>query len=115
MDQLGQTGFLHVATGYVSSSTGQTWCSHAHYVSCLLVNRETDADGRNNSLLPSTLKIDKNAIYKMTFYTREYFSTKGVESFYPFVEVVFEVKEPDEHHHIALLLSPYSYTTYRGS
>lgn len=76
---------------------------------------ETDTDGRNNSLLSSTLKIDKNSIYKMTFYTREYFNSKGVDSFYPFVEVVFEVKEPDEHHHIALLLSPFSYTTYRGS
>jgi len=81
----------------------------------LLPCRTTDADGRNNSLLAGDHKSEKNAIYKMTFYTREYFSSKGVDSFYPFVEVVFEIKEPDEHHHIALLLSPFSYTTYRGS
>merc|ERR1712093_774825 len=90
MDQLGQTGFTHVATG------------------------ETDGDGRDGVLLPGT-KLDKNSIFKLTFYTKEYFLAQNKESFYPFVEVVFEIKEPSEHHHIALLLSPFSYTTYRGS
>lgn len=75
---------------------------------------ETDSDGRNGVLLPGT-KLEKNSIFKLTFYTKEYFTNQGKESFYPFVEVVFEIKEPAEHHHIALLLSPFSYTTYRGS
>ena len=76
---------------------------------------ETDADGRNNSLLLPGTQIEKNSVFKLTFYTREYWQNKEQESFYPFVEIVFEVKEPSEHYHIALMLSPYAYTTYRGS
>ncbi|GAA6061618.1 hypothetical protein JCM10212_000960 [Sporobolomyces blumeae] len=74
----------------------------------------TDKDGRCNSLLPATTKLEVG-IFKITFFTSEYFTSRGILSFYPFVEIPFEVKSSEEHYHIPCLLSPYSYTTYRGS
>ena len=52
-----------------------------------LRSRETDSDGRNGSLLTPGTAIAKNSIFKLTFYTKDYWTAKGVESFYPFVEV----------------------------
>jgi len=52
-------------------------------------------------------------IYKIRFETGDYFDRQGVKSFYPFVEVSFVVGEG--HYHIPLLLSPWGYSTYRGS
>ncbi|KAM0788618.1 hypothetical protein ACM66B_001737 [Microbotryomycetes sp. NB124-2] len=74
----------------------------------------TDNDGRCGNLLPPSPTIDPG-VYKMTFYTKEYFGTRNISSFYPFVEIPFEVKVADEHYHVPLLLSPYAYSTYRGS
>lgn len=55
-------------------------------------------------------------LYKIKFDTEQYFNSKNVDAFFPFVEVVFKVHQPtDEHYHIPLLLSNYSYSTYRGS
>ncbi|KAK4053556.1 hypothetical protein OIV83_001724 [Microbotryomycetes sp. JL201] len=74
----------------------------------------TDNDGRCGTLLPPSPTIDPG-VYKMTFYTKEYFGTRNISSFYPFVEIAFEIKVADEHYHVPLLLSPYAYSTYRGS
>ncbi|GAA6019468.1 hypothetical protein JCM10207_001399 [Rhodosporidiobolus poonsookiae] len=74
----------------------------------------TDTDGRCSNLLPSTTKLDVG-IYKITFFSTDYFNKRGILSFYPFIEIPFEVKSAEEHYHIPCLLSPYSYTTYRGS
>ncbi|GAA5884490.1 hypothetical protein JCM6882_005272 [Rhodosporidiobolus microsporus] len=74
----------------------------------------TDTDGRCNTLLPPGTPLDVG-IFKITFFTNEYFTKRGILSFYPFVEIPFEVKSAEEHYHIPCLLSPYSYTTYRGS
>jgi 5-hydroxyisourate hydrolase len=51
----------------------------------------------------------------MTFDTSAYFSAKGVRAFYPSVSIAFDVHDSGEHYHIPLLLSPYGYSTYRGS
>ena len=51
----------------------------------------------------------------MRFETKEYYDKKGQETFYPYADVVFEIKDSSAHYHIPLLLSPYGYTTYRGS
>ncbi len=53
-------------------------------------------------------------VYKLRFETKAYFSRQSVVSLYPFVEVHFEVGE-EGHYHIPLLLSPWGYSTYRGS
>ncbi len=52
--------------------------------------------------------------YRLRFDTGAYFTLLGVTSFYPEVVVTFVV-DGDEHFHVPLLLSPYGYSTYRGS
>jgi 5-hydroxyisourate hydrolase len=51
----------------------------------------------------------------MTFHTAEYFRTHAARGFYPYVSVVFEIHSAGEHYHVPLLLSPFGYSTYRGS
>jgi len=86
-----------------------------------LLNSQTDADGRCTNLLsPGSSEvtgrtISKVGIYKIMFKTKEYFETTGRKCFYPWVEITFEISNPSEHYHVPLLISPYSYTTYRGS
>lgn len=53
-------------------------------------------------------------VYKLRFETKAYFTRQGTTTFYPFVEVHFELTGGD-HYHIPLLLSPWGYSTYRGS
>ena len=58
-------------------------------------------------------KTDKG-IYRLTFLTADYFKSKKTESFYPFIEVVFQIKD-EKHYHVPITLSPYGYSTYRGN
>src|ERR671930_580955 len=75
----------------------------------------TDRDGRLRDLLPAELR-PVPGVYRMTFDTAAYFAAAGVASFfYPAVQVVFRLARPDEHHHVPLLLSPFGFSTYRGS
>jgi 5-hydroxyisourate hydrolase len=74
----------------------------------------TDADGRLHDLL-SPEKPLAIGTYRLTFDTETYFRAHNVEGFYPFVQVVFSILDVDEHFHVPLLLSPYGYSTYRGS
>ncbi|MGQ7788979.1 hydroxyisourate hydrolase [Nesterenkonia sp. K-15-9-6] len=72
----------------------------------------TDADGRVADLGPETLEPGD---YRIIFGTGAYFSARGQESFHPVVTVDFTVKAGEAHYHIPLLLSPFAYSTYRGS
>ena len=54
-------------------------------------------------------------VYRVTFDSGGYFGARGAATFYPEVSVTFEVTEPGEHYHVPLLLSPFAYSTYRGS
>jgi 5-hydroxyisourate hydrolase len=73
---------------------------------------ETDADGRLRTLAPASIAA---GIYRMSFDTAAYFARIGTAGFYPEVSVVFEVREAGAHFHVPLLLSPFGYSTYRGS
>lgn len=74
----------------------------------------TNADGRLDA--PLLDAADWGAgIYRIRFETGAYFAARKESCFYPHVEVVFEVRAPTEHHHVPLLLSPYGFSTYRGS
>ncbi len=53
--------------------------------------------------------------HRLVFDSGGYFAGQGASTFYPEVVVVFEVTDPDAHHHVPLLLSPFAYSTYRGS
>ena len=73
----------------------------------------TDRDGRCIDL--TAAKTLEAGVYRLTFDTRTYFSSRNLAALYPQVMVVFEVKDAREHYHLPLLLSPYGYSTYRGS
>ena len=73
----------------------------------------TDADGRLRTLLGE--RALEAGTYRLRFDTATYFESLGEEGFYPEVSVLFEVRDPAKHHHVPLLLSPYGYSTYRGS
>jgi len=73
----------------------------------------TDSDGRLRHLLaPGTLV---EGTYRLSFETQTYFKAGKVEGLYPQIAIVFQVRNAKEHHHIPLLLSPFGYSTYRGS
>lgn len=73
----------------------------------------TDDDGRvGDALGGATLEA---GVYRMRFETGRWMDVRGGEGFYPHVDVVFRVDDPAGHYHVPLLLSPYGYTTYRGS
>jgi len=74
----------------------------------------TDDDGRLGDLLPDG-RASGPAVYRMRFDTAAYFAARGVKGFYPEVAIEFEVTDAGEHHHVPLLLSPFGYSTYRGS
>lgn len=92
----------------------------------VLATAKTNDDGRvtkgmwyskNGTKLEELSKQEANkelVLYRITFETGAYFKRFGEKSLYPFVQIVFEMNEA-EHYHIPLLLSPYGYSTYRGS
>ncbi len=89
----------------IGSGPGQ-WAELAH--------GNTDADGRLTGFIPPLAAL-RVAVYRLRFATGPYFKARGVRAFYPEVDVIFEVDDPAEHYHVPLLLSPFGYSTYRGS
>lgn len=74
----------------------------------------TDADGRVRDLVAPGVAITPGA-YTLTFIVAEYFSAASRDSFYSEIAVTFQVGSTSEHYHVPLLLSPFGYSTYRGS
>ena len=72
----------------------------------------TDDDGRCGTLMNTALAT---GTYRIGFDTGGYFERRSERTFYPEVKIVFEVAAADEHYHVPLLLSPFGYSTYRGS
>jgi 5-hydroxyisourate hydrolase len=77
----------------------------------LVADGVTDADGRCRLVEGAT----GLGTHRLVFATGPWFSGEGRETFYPEVVLSFAVVEPAEHHHVPLLLSPFAYSTYRGS
>ena len=73
----------------------------------------TDADGRVPDLHAAGALVA--GVHRLTFATGEWFEAQGVAGFYPQVTVVCRIEDPSDHYHVPLLLSPYGYSTYRGS
>ncbi|EEA8299763.1 hydroxyisourate hydrolase [Campylobacter coli] len=76
----------------------------------------TKKNGRIADFLPYE-KTENHSfgVYKLKFYTKDYYISHKVDSFYPFVEVSFELLKDQKHYHIPITLSPFGYSTYRGS
>ncbi len=75
---------------------------------------ETDQDGRASQLLPAGCSLKKGS-YRISFDTAAYWGALKSRGFYPAVAVVFFVESESERYHVPLLLSPFGYSTYRGS
>jgi 5-hydroxyisourate hydrolase len=72
---------------------------------------KTDSDGRIRDW-----QFDfKTGTYRLHFKVDAYFTMLGEKAFYPYVEIVFTVESAEQHYHVPLLLSPFGYSTYRGS
>ena len=72
----------------------------------------TDSDGRISDLGPADLEP---GVYRVSFDTARYFVATDQVGFYPEVVITFQLTDPDAHYHVPLLLSPYAFSTYRGS
>ena len=78
----------------------------------LLGNGVTDADGRIADLGPEQLEV---GTYRVVLDTGLWFAAEHRPAFYPEVVIAFRIDDADQHYHVPVLLSPYSYSTYRGS
>ena len=85
--------------------TGEEWTQVA--------SGTTNKDGRVPDLTAEH-KLQEGT-YRLTFNVLEYLSASSGPGFYPYVPVVFEIKNAEQHYHVPLLLSPFGYSTYRGS
>lgn len=88
----------------LSVRTGEGWRE--------LARATTDPDGRVSDF---GVGPPEAADHRLRFETGDWFRGSGVEGFWPHVEVAFQVTDPGQRHHVPLLLSPYGYSTYRGS
>jgi 5-hydroxyisourate hydrolase len=79
----------------------------------LLGSAATNDDGRVADLLPDGEL--KAGVHRLTFDVGSYFLAQQVEYFHPQVSIEFVVTDATGHHHVPLLLSPFGYSTYRGS
>ncbi|ENY5647729.1 hydroxyisourate hydrolase [Campylobacter coli] len=76
----------------------------------------TKKNGRIADFLPYEKTENRSfGVYKLKFYTKDYYISHKVDSFYPFVEVSFELLKDQKYYHIPITLSPFGYSTYRGS
>jgi 5-hydroxyisourate hydrolase len=75
---------------------------------------ETDDDGRLRNLLAAGALFQPGN-YRLIFDTGTYFERQQIAAFYPDVTVAFTVRDASQHYHVPLLLSPFGYSTYRGS
>lgn len=78
----------------------------------LLASAATDGDGRIRDWLPAGVPAGR---YRLVFETGAWFVAAGRKTMYPEVVIAFDVQEGVPHYHLPLLLSPFGYTTYRGS
>jgi 5-hydroxyisourate hydrolase len=78
----------------------------------LIAEAVTDADGRVRQLGPEQLEP---GVYRLRFDTGAYFAARSIPTFYPEAVLAFVIDDVDRHYHVPLLLSPFAYSTYRGS
>ncbi|CAD6198848.1 unnamed protein product [Caenorhabditis auriculariae] len=73
----------------------------------------TQPSGRVDWVSPNYTLVP--AVYRLIFLTKPYYESRGVSTFYPYIEIIFEIKDATQHYHVPLTLSPWGYSTYRGS
>lgn len=107
------THVLDAVRGGPAAGVGLSLARHTSDGQILqIATASTDADGRSKDLGPASLHP---GTYRLVFATGEYFAAQSRDSFYPQVTIDFRVEAGQEHYHVPILLSPYAYSTYRGS
>jgi 5-hydroxyisourate hydrolase len=85
-----------------------------HRDSSLLGSAVTDADGRARGFLEQGSSLSAGD-YVLTFSVADYFGSTKRRAFYHEIVIHFAIADEDQHYHVPLLLSPFGYSTYRGS
>ena len=106
------THVLDAVSGRPAAAVEVVLQHHEHGDWTEVASGRTDDDGRIASFGPTHLDP---GVYRVTFAVAPYFAATGQQAFYPEVVIVFNLTDPDAHYHVPLLLSPYAYSTYRGS
>ena len=88
----------------LEAAAGEAWTAVAQGL--------TDADGRVGDLGPAELAP---GTYRVRFETGAWFAERGTAAFYPEVVIPFTLADASAHYHVPLLLSPFAFSTYRGS
>ena len=104
------THVLDATTGTPAAGVDVRVESHDDGAWSVTASGQTDSDGRI-----ADLGMPGIGIHRITFASGAYFVRTGVRNFYPEVTITFEVTDAGAHHHVPLLLSPFAYSTYRGS
>ncbi len=99
---------LDATTGRPAADVAVTWTDGAGAV---LAEARTDADGR----IALRAGTELSGLHRLRFDTAAYFCGRRIAAFYPEVVIAFDITDPAGHYHVPLLLSPYAYSTYRGS
>jgi len=95
-----------VAVGLAAQNTDESWTELSH--------AWTDEDGRVKPFFLVSEPV-QSGTYRLVFDTESYFAGLEVNSFFPQVTIVFKIDDAASHYHVPLLISPYGYSTYRGS
>jgi 5-hydroxyisourate hydrolase len=103
------THVLDAVTGLPAPGMGVTLCTSGGVE---IASGTTDSDGRIQAIGDDDLA---QGTYRLTFDTGTWFGDQDIEHFYPEVSIAFAVTDTSRHHHVPLLLSPFAYSTYRGS
>lgn len=106
------THILDTATGKPAAGVPVSLLALDHGVWKELAMAQTDNDGRVKELGPEVLD---SGTYRLQFSTAEYFAVLNTPSFFPEVVLTFTVDRNEAHYHVPLLLSPFSFSSYRGS
>jgi 5-hydroxyisourate hydrolase len=105
---------LNLETGVPSAGIQVTLEQHSGNQWQALGQGVTNEQGRIAALFPEKRSFAPGE-YRVVFKTGDYYRKVGHDTFFPEIPVIFEVKDTGQHYHIPLLLSPYGFSTYRGS
>jgi 5-hydroxyisourate hydrolase len=103
------THVLDATSGKPAAGVPVTLLDAEHNV--VVAGPTTDDDGRIGKLAEDLAP----GIYRLRFDTATYFAAHGVETFYPEIVIAFEITDSSAKYHVPVLLSPFAYSTYRGS
>lgn len=107
------THILDTSIGKPAAGIGAALSFYANDEWKETVRGVANTDGRITGLATANGHLEFG-VYRLRFETGQYFKAKGVVTFYPYVDIIFEIQSA-EHYHVPLLLNPFGYSTYRGS